>query len=85
MVIICMSSDPRNLPQIARGVVSVKDTGEPESLTQSVKGSPPICSAVAPFRFTTVPGKVTGIGAEQVFPVVLTVTVVIVFAVASRV
>jgi hypothetical protein len=72
-------------PQSTSGVVSVKVTGEPESFTHRTKGSLPTCSGVAPFWSTTVPGNVTGIGAEQVLPVVLTVTAVVDFPVESKV
>jgi hypothetical protein len=63
--------------------VSVKDTGFPVSDTQSVNGSPPNCSAVAPCWSVTVPGKVTGMGTEHVLRFAATVTPVIAFALLS--
>jgi hypothetical protein len=63
--------------------VSVKVTGEPVIFTQTVNGSEPTCSVVPPFVDTTGPGNVTGIGDAQVFPVVLTVTPVMVVGVVA--
>ena len=66
---------------IDTGVDSVKVTGDPDILTQIVRGSLPIFSVVKPWVLVTDPGTVTGIVAEQVLPLVLKVTPVIVFAV----
>ena len=65
------------------GLVSVKDTGLPVSETQSVNGSLPNCSVVAPCWSVTVPGNVTGIGTEHVLRLAATVTPVIVLALLS--
>ena len=50
-------------------VANVKVTGCPFNVIQTVNGSFPICSVVAPLGvLVSVPGTVTGIGAEHVFP-----------------
>jgi hypothetical protein len=55
------------------GVVSVNVIGVPVSLTHSVNGSLPICSAVDGADAVAGPGNVTGIGAEQLLPVAVNV------------
>jgi hypothetical protein len=50
------------------GVLSVKVTGLPVSVTHTVKGSLPNCSVWKPCVEVGAAGKVTGIGELQVFP-----------------
>lgn len=59
------------------GVERVNVTGEPESLTQTVRGSAPSCSVAKPWVLVGATGKVTGIGSVQVLPVADTVMAVI--------
>jgi len=57
------------------GVARVMVTGAPVSLTQTVYGSLPRCSVVAPAGMLLgwlVIGKVTGIGDTQVLPLAVT-------------
>ena len=61
----------------------MKVTGDPDIVTQIVRGSEPICSVVNPAVDVTEPGTVTGILAVHVLPVVVSVIPVIVFAVGS--
>lgn len=61
----------------------MKVTGDPDMVTQIVRGSEPIFSVVKPAVLVTEPGTVTGILAMHVLPVVVRVTPVIVFAVGS--
>jgi hypothetical protein len=59
-------------------------TGEPLNLNQRVGVSLPICSFVAPVGAVVMEtGKVTGIGTEQVFPVAVIVTPVMVLPAAE--
>ena len=55
----------------------VKLIGCPVNLTQMVKGSLPTFSVAKPCVLVTVPGRVIGIAAEQVFPFADTVKPVI--------
>ena len=62
-------------------MLRVNETGDPDIWTQMVRGSEPTFSVVKPWVLVTVPGTVTGILTEQVLPVVVRVTAVMVFAV----
>lgn len=64
--------------QKAIGVVKVNETGDPDILTQIVRGSEPTFSVVNPWVFVTEPGTVTGIVTAQMLLVVVNVTPVIV-------
>ena len=59
----------------------MKVTGDPLILTQMVRGSLPIFSVVNPWVLVTEPGTVTGMVVEQMFPLVVSVTPVMVLAV----
>jgi len=71
------------IPHTDTGVLRVKVTGLPERVTQSVRGSLPSCSVVAPWTSVTVVGRVMGIGATHVFPLEVRVTLVMVSVVGS--
>jgi hypothetical protein len=65
------------------GVVRVKETGLPDNVTQSVKGSEPSCSFVAPCTLATGPGSVIGSFSLQLRSLADRVTPVMVLAVVS--
>lgn len=61
----------------ATGVERVKVIGDPLNVAHSVNGSFPICSEVVVALVVALTGKVTGIVAEQAFPVAVRVKSVI--------
>jgi hypothetical protein len=52
----------------------VNETGDPERVTQTVRGSLPNCSVGNPFVLVGATGKVIGMAVLQVLPLAVTVT-----------